>query len=89
LPELPKEERKKGREEEKLRKREEQSRQKKMGEIEAEISRTEKEIAQLEQEMGQAGFFDDLERGKEAGERHAALNEQLAALYVEWEGLSG
>jgi len=89
LPELPKEERKKGREEEKLRKREEQSRQKKMGEIEAEISRTEKEIARLEEEMNAPGFFDDPERGKEGGERHAALNERLEELYGEWEGLSG
>ena len=89
LPELPKEERKKGREEEKQRKREDQARQKKMGEIEAEISRTEKEIARLEQEMNAPGFFDDPERGVEAGERHAALNERLEGLYGEWEGLSG
>ncbi len=89
LPELPKEERKKGREEEKLRKREEQSRQKKMGEIEAEINRTEKEIARLEEEMNALGFFDDPERGKDGGERHATLNMQLEQLYAEWEGLSG
>jgi hypothetical protein len=39
--------------------------------------------------MGQPGFFDDLERGAAAGERHALLNEQLEMLYGEWEGLSG
>jgi ATP-binding cassette subfamily F protein 3 len=87
LPEMPKDERKKGREEDKLRRREEQARQKKLGEIEAGISRTESEIARLEDEMGQSGFFDDLERGKEGGERHAALNEQLDGLYGEWEEL--
>jgi ATP-binding cassette subfamily F protein 3 len=89
LPPPDKEDRKKGREEEKQRKREEQNRQKKLGEIEGEISRTEKEIAMLEAEMNAPGFFDDPQRGAEAGERHASLNERLAELYGEWEGLSG
>ena len=47
---------------------------------------SDQEIARLEDAMGQSGFFDDLERGKEGGERHAALNEQLEGLYEEWEG---
>ena len=87
LPEQPKEERKRGREEEKQRKREDDKRQKQLGEIEKEIARTESEIARLEAEMGQPGFFDDLERGAAAGERHAPLNEQLEKLYGEWEEL--
>jgi ATP-binding cassette subfamily F protein 3 len=89
LPALEKEERKRGREEEKQRKREDEKRLKRLGEIEREIARTESEIARLETEMGQPGFFDDLERGAAAGERHSLLNEQLEKLYGEWEGLSG
>ncbi len=81
--------RKRGREEEKQRKREEEKLQKRLAEVEKEIARTESEIASLEEEMGQPGFFDDLERGKEAGERHAALNARMEELYGEWEGLSG
>jgi ATP-binding cassette subfamily F protein 3 len=88
LPPQNKEERLRDREEEKQRKREEQARQKRQGEIEAEIGRTEKEIARLEAEMNSPGFFDDPQRGAEAGERHAALNERLEGLYGEWEGLS-
>jgi ATP-binding cassette subfamily F protein 3 len=84
-----KEERLRGREEEKQRKREEDKRQKRLGEIEKEIARTESEIARLEEEMGQAGYFDDPERGKAGGERHASLNLRLEELYGEWEGLSG
>jgi ATP-binding cassette subfamily F protein 3 len=60
-----------------------------LGEIEKEIARIESEITRLEAEMGQPGFFDDLERGKEGGERHAALNARLEELYGEWEWLSG
>jgi ATP-binding cassette subfamily F protein 3 len=89
LPEQPKEDRKRGREEEKQRKRDDDKRQKQLGEIEKEIARTESEVARLEAEMGQPGFFDDLKRGKEGGERHAALNARLEELYGEWESLSG
>lgn len=88
LPEVTKEERKKGREEEKQRKREEQGRQKQLAAVEAEISRTEAELARLEVEMNVPGFFDDPQRGAEAGDRHAALNSRLEELYGEWEGLS-
>jgi ATP-binding cassette subfamily F protein 3 len=89
LPEQPKEDRKRGREEEKQRKREDEKRLKRLGDIEKEIARTESEITRLEAEMGQPGFFDELERGKEGGERHAALNIRLEELYGEWEELSG
>jgi ATP-binding cassette subfamily F protein 3 len=89
LPEQPKEERRRSREEEKQRRREDEKRQKLLGEIEKEIARTESEITRLEAEMGQAGFFDDPERGKAGGERHAALNARLVEMYGEWEGLSG
>jgi ATP-binding cassette subfamily F protein 3 len=83
-----KDDRKRGREEEKQRKREEDKQQKRLTEIEKEIARTESEVARLEEEMGQPGFFDDQERGKEAGERHAALNARMEELYGEWEELS-
>jgi ATP-binding cassette subfamily F protein 3 len=89
LPPLDKDDRKRGREEEKQRKREDEKRQKRLGEIEKEIARTESEIARLEGEMGQPDFFDNLERGAAAGERHVLLNEQLEKLYGEWESLSG
>ena len=89
LPPMAKDDRKRSREEEKQRKREDDRRQKRLGEIEREIARTESGIADLEREMGQPGFFDDLERGAAAGERHALLNEQLEKLYGEWEELSG
>ncbi|MBC8019146.1 MAG: ABC-F family ATP-binding cassette domain-containing protein, partial [Verrucomicrobia bacterium] len=89
IPEQPKEERKRGREEEKLRKREDDKLKKRLTDIEREIAGTESEITRLEAEMGQPGFFDDPERGKAGGERHAALNARLEELYGEWEGLSG
>ncbi|WP_223920755.1 ABC-F family ATP-binding cassette domain-containing protein [Geobacter sp. AOG2] len=87
-PEVTREERKKGREEEKQRKREEQGRQKQLAAVEGEISRTEAELSRLEVEMNAPGFFDDPQRGVEAGERHAALNSRLEELYGEWEDLS-
>jgi ATP-binding cassette subfamily F protein 3 len=89
LTEQPKEERKRSREEEKQRKREEDKLKKRLTEIEREIAATESEVSHLEEEMGQPGFFDDPERGKAGGERHAALNVRLEELYGEWEGLSG
>jgi ATP-binding cassette subfamily F protein 3 len=88
LPPQNKEERLRDREEQKRQKRDEQSRQKRLGEIEAEIGRTEKEIARLEEEMNGPGFYDDPQRGAEAGERHAELNVRLEGLYAEWENLS-
>ncbi len=89
LPPLNKDVRLKDREEEKRRKREDQARQKRMGEIESLIAQAEKELAQLEIEMNAPGFFDDPERGVQGGERHAALNARVEALYGEWEGVSG
>jgi len=77
------------REEQKRLKREEQARQKQLNAVEAEIAHVESEIALLEEEMGQAGFFDDPERGRVAGERHAELNECLEKLYEQWELFSG
>ena len=88
LPPLNKDERLRDREEQKRQKREEQARQKRLGEVETEIGRTEREISRLEAEMNSSGFFDDPQRGAEAGERHAALNGRLEELYREWEGLS-
>jgi len=89
LPEVTREEKKKGREEEKQRKREEQGRQKQLAAVEGEISRTETELARLEADMNAPGFFDDPQRGAEAGDRHASLNARLEELYGEWEALSG
>jgi len=89
LPVFEKAERLRDREEQKRQKREDEKRQKLQAEMEKQIARTESAIALLEEEMAQAGFFDDPARGKDAGERHAALNEELEQLYGEWEDLSG
>lgn len=89
LPPQNKEDRKRGREEERQRKREEEKRRKLQTDIESEISRIEDEIASLEGEMNAPGFFDDPQRGAEAGERHSNLNARLEELYREWEGASG
>lgn len=75
----------KGREEEKQRKREETQRQKRIIEIEQRISTVETEIASLEADMNSPGFFDDAQQGIVAGERHGQLNQELEALYLEWE----
>ena len=87
--EVKKGDRLRDREEEKQRKREEQARQKQLSAVEVEIAAVEKEIARLEVEMNRPGFFDDPQRGAEAGEQHAASNIRLEELYKEWEGLSG
>jgi ATP-binding cassette subfamily F protein 3 len=83
-----KDERLKDREEQKRLKREDDRRLKLLNEIEKKIAQTESLIAALEEQMGEPGFFDDPERGKTGGERHAALNLQLEELYGEWERLS-
>ena len=77
------------REEQKRQKREDEKRRKQLTEIEKEISATETAIEKLEQEMESEGFFNDPERGREAGERHAGMNLRLEDLYREWENLSG
>jgi ATP-binding cassette subfamily F protein 3 len=90
LPAAPqKEDRLKDREEQKRLKREEQAREKQQQAIEQQIAATEQQIADLETEMNSPGFFDDPERGLQAGEQHTALNIRLEHLYQEWEGLSG
>lgn len=88
LPPQNKEERVKDREEQKRRKREEQAREKQQQAIEQEIAAVEQQIAELEAEMNGPGFFDDPERGLQAGEQHTALNAKLEQLYQQWEELS-
>jgi ATP-binding cassette subfamily F protein 3 len=89
LPVFEKAERLKDREEQKRLRREEEKRQKQLAETERQISRVEADIARLEEEMAAPGFFDDPDRGKEAGDRHALLNGELEQLYLAWEELSG
>jgi ATP-binding cassette subfamily F protein 3 len=88
LPPQNKEYRLKDREEQKRRKREEQTREKQQQAIEKEIAAVEQKIAELEAEMNGPGFFDDPERGLQAGEQHTALNTRLEELYAQWESLS-
>ncbi len=88
LPPQNKDERVKDREEQKRRKREEQAREKQQQAVEKEIAGVEKQIAVLEAEMNAPGFFDDPERGLQAGELHTSLNAKLEELYQQWESLS-
>lgn len=88
LPVLDKDERLRDREEQKRLKRDEEKRLRRLSAVEDEIARIEAEIRMLEEEMGQPSFFDDPQRGKEGGERHAALNSNMEELYREWEELS-
>lgn len=88
LPPQNKDDRLKDREEQKRRKKEEQAREKQQQTIEKEIAAVEKQIARLEEEMNGPGFFDDPERGLQAGEQHTALNTRLEELYRQWEELS-
>jgi ATP-binding cassette subfamily F protein 3 len=88
LPVLDKDERLRDREEQKRLKRDEEKRLRRLSTVEDEIARIEAEIRLLEEEMGQPSFFDDPQRGKEGGERHAALNNNMEELYREWEELS-
>ncbi|MDD2500181.1 MAG: ABC-F family ATP-binding cassette domain-containing protein [Geobacter sp.] len=88
LPPQNKDDRVKDREEQKRRKREEQAREKQQQAVEKEIAAVEQQIAELEAEMNGPGFFDDPERGLQAGEQHTALNARLEVLYQQWEELS-
>lgn len=88
LPPQNKDDRLKDREEQKRRKREEQAREKQQQAIEQQIAAVEKQIADLESEMNGPGFFDNPERGLQAGEQHTALNSKLEELYQQWEELS-
>lgn len=88
LPPQNKEERLKDREEQKRRKKDEQAREKQQQSVEQEIAQLEKQIAILEREMNAPGFFDDPERGLQAGEQHSALHGRLEQLYGAWESLT-
>lgn len=73
------------REEQKRIRREEQAREKRQKALEDEIAAVEQQLAELEKDMNQAGFFDDPERGQQAGEQHTDLNVRLGELYQQWE----
>jgi ATP-binding cassette, subfamily F, member 3 len=76
------------REEEKLRQKEERAREKRLAEIEERIGAKESELADLEGAMAAPGFFNDVEASRVAGERHATLTSEVAALYQEWEAVT-
>jgi len=76
LPPLTKDERLRDREEQKRQKREESPSEEAGGDRGGDRPHREGDQP-LEAEMNSPGFFDDPERGAEAGERHAALNARL------------
>jgi ATP-binding cassette subfamily F protein 3 len=80
-----KEERQRQREEDKLRQKGERARERSLAELESRIAAREEELAGLERAMGEPDFFKDLEAARLAGERHAALTIEIAALYEAWE----
>jgi ATP-binding cassette subfamily F protein 3 len=73
------------REEEKLRQKEERARERKLAELENKISAKEAELAKLEETMAAPDFFKDVEGSRTAGELHATLTADIAALYEAWE----
>ena len=75
------------REQEKQRQKEERARERKQGEIEEKISAREGELANLEEAMAAPDFFTNHEAARTAGERHAILTAEIAALYEAWEAL--
>ena len=82
-----KEERQRLREEEKQRQKEERARERQLAELESRIAAKEGELAQLEQAMAAPEFFKEVEAARAAGERHALLTAEIAALYEAWEAV--
>ena len=75
------------REDDKQRQKEERARERKLAELEERIGAKEGELAALENAMAAPDFFSDLEAARAAGEQHASLTAEIAALYESWEGL--
>jgi ATP-binding cassette subfamily F protein 3 len=86
---VSKEDRQRQREEEKQRQREERQRQKQLSEVEAAIAAAETKLSDLEAAMADPAFFADPECARQGGEEHTLLTARIAALYGEWEKLSG
>jgi ATP-binding cassette subfamily F protein 3 len=86
---VSKEERQRQREEEKQRQREERQLHKRLSEVEGAIAAAEERLAELEARMADPAFFTDPERARQGGEEHALLTARIAALYTEWEQVSG
>jgi ATP-binding cassette, subfamily F, member 3 len=85
MDETPALSRQQQREAEKLRQKEERARERKLNELEAHISAKEQELADLEDAMAAPEFFSNLEASRAAGEKHASLTAEIAALYEAWE----
>jgi ATP-binding cassette subfamily F protein 3 len=73
------------REEDKQRQKEQRARERKLSELESRIGQQEGELAELESAMASPDFFKDPEASRAAGERHASLSAEIAALYQSWE----
>ncbi|HBG07933.1 MAG: ABC transporter ATP-binding protein [Geobacteraceae bacterium GWC2_58_44] len=75
------------REEDKQRQKEERARERRLAELETRIGAKEEELAELESAMGSPDFFSNVEAARAAGELHASLTAEIAALYQAWEGI--
>ncbi|HJV64504.1 MAG TPA: ATP-binding cassette domain-containing protein [Geomonas sp.] len=73
------------REAEKQRHKEERARERRLAELENKIAAKEDELARLEQRMAGPDFFKDVEASRAAGDLHAALTDEIASLYQDWE----
>ena len=73
------------RDEDKQRHKEERAKERRLAELESRIAAQEGGLAELETAMASPDFFKDLEAARTAGERHASLTAEIAALYEAWE----
>ena len=75
------------REEDKQRQKEDRAKERRLSELETQIGAKEGELAELEAAMAGPDFFKDVDAARAAGERHASLTIEIAALYEAWEGI--
>jgi ATP-binding cassette subfamily F protein 3 len=73
------------REGDKQRQKEERTKERRLVELESCIAAQEGELAKLESAMASPDFFKDAEVARTAGERHASLSADIAAMYEAWE----
>jgi len=87
VPTAGKEDRKRAHAERKEAQRAEQKRQKEVARVEAAIEVKEQELAVLESAMAEPDLYRDSDRWRETSLRHQELQEEISALYGQWEAL--